>query len=142
MIAIKVVRPWTFLRIAKYIAIAFGGLVIALILLVVTLNWWMSGGVFTVSRFDQTVWFAPQTHATEFTCYRGRMAKDIKNRLLTLDMTHKDIEHLLGTPDGHFTSAEYQYILGMCSGFMIDYDVLHIYFGTDGKYANSAILQH
>ncbi|OGS90182.1 MAG: hypothetical protein A2061_10050 [Gallionellales bacterium GWA2_59_43] len=142
MTEVKAKTPVTFRRVAKYIAIAIGVLAIALILFVAVLYWWMSGGVFTVSRFDRTQWFAPQTEAAEFTCYRGKMAGDIKNRLLIPGMSRQDAEHLLGVPAEHVTPAEYQYILGVCSGFMIDYDVLHIYFDPDGKYTSSEIVQH
>lgn len=135
-------RPWTVSRVAKYLAVTIGSLLLVLVLLVAAFYWWMSGGVFTISRFDPEAWYAPQTNITDSTCYRGGMAADIRDRLLKPGMTHQDVERLLGKPDGHTTPAEYQYILGMCSGFMMDYDNLHIYFDRSGRYERAAIIQH
>jgi SmpA/OmlA family protein len=138
----KAAHRWTILRIAKYIGIITGTLLLALLILAAVFFWWIHRGVFTVSRFDPTVWFASQTNETDSTCYRGGMAADIKDRLLKPGMTYQEVERLLGKPDGHSTPKEYQYILGMCSGFRMDYDTLHVYFNVDGKYERAAIIQH
>jgi hypothetical protein len=70
------------------------------------------------------------------------MAADIKDRLLTPNLTNVDVEGLLGKPDGLSTPHEYQYILGMCSGFGMDYDNLHIYFNDAGRVERAEIFQH
>ena len=119
-----------------------GILLIAVFALAAFAYWWMSGGVFTTSQFDSTVWFARQTNATDSTCYRGGMAANIRDRILKPSMTHQEVEQLLGKPDGYSTPGEYQYILGMCSGLMWDYDNLHVYFNGEGKYERAAIIQH
>lgn len=142
MADVAAARPWTFLRALKWVGVAIGTLLITAVALAVFAYWWMSGGVFTTSRFNSTVWFAPQTNEIDSTCYRGGMAADIKDRLLTPGMTHQDVEQLLGKPDGHSMPGEYQYILGMCSGLMMDYDILHVYFNGAGKYERAAIVQH
>lgn len=104
--------------------------------------WWMNYNVFGTSSFDSKVWFAHQTDKSDVTCYRGGMAEDIRESMLNPKMTHKDIENILGTPDGGATKKEYRYILGMCSGIGMDYDDLHIYFDQTGHYEKSAIIQH
>ena len=98
--------------------------------------------MFTVSRFDPKGWFAPQTNETDSTCHWGGMVADIRDRLLKPGMMHQDVERLLGKPDGHTTLEDYQYILGMCSGFRMDYDKLHVYFDTSGRFERAAIIQH
>ena len=122
--------------------IAIGAFACALVALFVAAHWWMTGGVFTTARFDSAVWLAPQTSETDTTCHRGHMAADIKERVLKREMTREDVERVLGKPDGYSTAGEYQYILGMCSGLLMDYDNLHVYFDSDGKYERAAIVQH
>jgi len=46
----------------------------------------------------------------------------------------------LGLPDSE-TNSEYQYILGMCSGLQMDYDVLHVYF-ENGRISDAKVYQH
>lgn len=69
------------------------------------------------------------------------MAHDIRS-LLSEKMSREDVVRLLGKPDGHHTDQEYQYVLGMCSGFLIDYDNLHVYFDSKGFFSNASIIQH
>lgn len=135
-------RSWTRLRITQYALGAVAVLLLALVFSLGAFYWWMVGGVFRQSRYDAALWFAPQTNLTDSTCYRGGMATDVKDRLLQPGMTHEDVERLLGKPDGRSTQGEHQYILGMCSGFGMDYDNLHIYFDSNGKYTHAAIFQH
>jgi hypothetical protein len=104
--------------------------------------WWSHYHVFRTDSFDAKVWFEPQSNKSENLCYRGGMAGDIKDRLLTRDMLREDVVRLLGQPDGHSTEQEYEYFLGLCSGFQIDYDILHVYFDASGHYSQSRILQH
>jgi hypothetical protein len=129
-------------RVLKYAGIAVGSLFLGLVLLVGFAHWYMSGGVFWIGRFDEKAWAAVPSKDTRSECYRGRMAADIKNRLLKSSMGHGDVERLLGKPDGRSSPGEYQYVLGMCSGLQIDYDVLHVHFDVNGKLASASIRQH
>jgi hypothetical protein len=74
-------------------------------------------------------------------CHRGGMAQNIKDELLNAQMSRADVEALLGPPN-YRSPEEYAYGLGACSGLRIDNDVLHVYFGENGKYKASAIRQH
>jgi hypothetical protein len=104
--------------------------------------WWIHDGVFRMQSFDAKQWFAPLTKETEFGCYRGGMARDIKDRVLKPQMSRNDVMGVLGKPDGHSTEEQYQCILGMCSGFQMDYDVLHVYFDGLGRFTHARIMQH
>jgi hypothetical protein len=104
--------------------------------------WWASVGVFSTSRFDKAEWLTHVPQEREITCYRGGMARDIKNRLLTPGMTKQEVEALLGPPDNNHKPQELEYTLGMCSGFRIDHDGLIIRFSTEGRLINAYIVQH
>lgn len=69
------------------------------------------------------------------------MANDVRNLLLRKGMTKFEVGQLLGKPDDE-SSLEYQYVLGLCSGMGWDYDNLHIYFDSEGKLIDTAIIQH
>jgi hypothetical protein len=106
---------------------------------------WGDGiGVFSTSKFEQQKWLQkPPLNLDEPTCYRGAMAKDIKNRVLQPGMTRQDVETLLGEPDKKSRPREYQYTLGMCSGpnFKMAYDALYVYFGDDWRLTYASISQ-
>jgi hypothetical protein len=104
--------------------------------------WWSHIGVFTADRFERAAWFRPISDAQSATCYRGGMARDIQKRLLKPGMSKADVEGVLGAPNDIGRANEYRYALGMCSGFGIDYDDLHIYFNERGALERSDIIQH
>ncbi|MDM0087025.1 MULTISPECIES: hypothetical protein [unclassified Variovorax] len=105
------------------------------------LYWLFHGGVFATSRFDSTAWSAKQTNASDADCYRGGMAMHIKEQILRPGLRREDVVRVLGQPDGE-KPGEIHYTLGMCSGFRIDFDGLHVYFDPAGGLAHVAILQH
>lgn len=134
---------WNLARIAKYAAISVGVYVAFNIGYIALLLWSSSGDPFVVDRFDEKAWLIAPTETEQITCYRGGMANDLKDRVLKAGMTRFDVEGLLGPPDaGSSTSAEYQYVLGMCSGLGWDFDVLHVHFTGDSKLERVAIIQH
>jgi len=120
----------TFLAITGFLAI-LGGIFV----------WWMTIGVFSHQSFDTKKWNIPLTQELDSTCYRGGMAKDIRDNLLKQGESKQFVENLLGKPD-HIQENEYSYVLGMCSGFGFDYDNLHIYFNKQDKIIYSKIRQH
>lgn len=130
------------LKIIKWILISIGAIFLVLLFLFIFAYWYMSSGVFSSESFDQTKWHAALTDESDATCYRGGMAKDIQNNLLSNAMTENDVVILLGKPSGHFTKQEYQYSLGMCSGLAFDYDYLHIYFDEKAHFSHAKIIQH
>jgi hypothetical protein len=97
---------------------------------------------FSFSDFNQKKWFAPVSTAESLSCYRGSMGNDIVENVLKAGMSHQDVVNLLGPPEREETPRESEYVLGMCSGLGMDYDVLHIYFYQSGKLTHSEILQH
>jgi hypothetical protein len=133
---------WTFWGVVKYALIAFGVLVALFLAALAYLWWWMSGGIFTQERFEPKVWSRPITNAEDSTCYRGGMAADIRDRVLRPGMSRAEVKRLLGEPDKDFKQDEYWYVLGMCSGLRIDYDVLHVYFDANGALQRAQIRQH
>lgn len=109
---------------------------------IVSFSWWMHSHVFSISKFDPVIWFAPASNETESSCYRGGMAHDIIDRLLNGNMTNRQVESLLGKPEEGSLPSHYTYTLGMCSGFRFDYDTLDIYFNDKGTYVHATIIQH
>ncbi|MGZ8182450.1 MAG: hypothetical protein ACXWT1_10855 [Methylobacter sp.] len=136
-IAVKA-SPWSFGRIAKCAAIA---LLLFAIAYASWLYWLFEGGVFSTSNFEPSVWYAKQTSETVMSCFRGGMANDLKNRVLQPGFSQSAVMQILGEPDG-MKPAEFEYILGMCSGFGIDYDSINIYFNGRGELIHVAIFQH
>jgi hypothetical protein len=131
---------WHVARVAKY---TFRALALFIIILGLFSIWWMSSGVFSVNSFDEQIWLAPPTKGAQGRCYRGGMAGDIKNRVMKPGMTRSEVERLLGQPDASLSKpTEYRYVLGLCSGFRVDLDDLHVYFSSDGKLERVAIIQH
>lgn len=101
----------------------------------------MSDGVFSADEFDANVWHAKVPDQLESTCYRGGMAADIRERIISVGMSKMQVQAVLGKPD-HDTPTESRYVLGMCSGMRIDYDDLHIYFNSSGTVISTKIIQH
>lgn len=118
----------------------FVGLVIFIFLAICIFKWWASTGTFSTSKYDPEAWFKKQTNESVTSCYRGSMAFDIRDNLLVKGMSKEKVFSLLGEPDSS-NESEYQYVLGMCSGLRIDFDVLHVYF-KDGALANAEVYQH
>jgi hypothetical protein len=116
------------------------GFLLLLFVAIMVFGWWASKGTFSISKFDPVIWHAKQTNETEAGCYRGGMAYDIRERILEPGMSKNKVSSILGEPDSSGDS-EFQYILGICSGFRIDYDVLHVYF-KEGNLVNAAVYQH
>ena len=102
----------------------------------------MSSGVFGTLHFDERGWTASISNAEDANCFRGGMAKDLRDNVLSSKMAKEEVIDLLGRPSGSFTKQEYQYLLGMCSGFGMDYDNLHVYFDEQGKFSHAKIMQH
>ncbi|WP_435509286.1 hypothetical protein [Variovorax sp. LT1R16] len=126
------------LRAIKWLAL---GAIVVFVAYAGLFYWLFHGGVFATSRFDSTAWFAQQTNESDAYCYRGGMAKHIKDEILRPGLKREDVVRLLGQPDSE-NSREIQYVLGMCSGLRIDFDGLHVYFNSRGELERVAILQH
>lgn len=129
-------------KFVKWLRISAGA-VLAILLALPSLAWWyMSTGVFATDSFDKAAWSAIPRGDEDFTCYRGGMAEDIRDNVLSHRMTGDDVIALLGRPDGNLAAREYQYVLGMCRGFGFDYDNLHVYFDEHGHFSHAEIMQH
>lgn len=126
----------------KLIFISLGAISIALVTLLLLAYWYMSSGVFGSESFEKTKWHIAISDENSATCYRGGMAKDIRDNFLSNKMNENDIINLLGAPDRYFAKNEYQYSLGMCSGLGFDYDSLHIVVDEHGYFSQAKIIQH
>jgi outer membrane protein assembly factor BamE (lipoprotein component of BamABCDE complex) len=105
------------------------------------LYWLFHGGAFATSRFDSTAWSTKQTNESVSHCYRGGMAKHVKEQVLRPGLKREEVLRILGQPDFE-KPDEVHYVLGMCSGLRIDFDGLHVYFNSTGELERVAILQH
>lgn len=102
--------------------------------------WWMHEGIFSTEKFDATKWRSRISDQQDATCYRGGMAKDIKDTVITVGTHKQQVETLLGKPDSTVSPFQYDYILGMCSGW--DYNNLHIFFDVRDTVIRVSIAQH
>jgi hypothetical protein len=91
--------------------------------------------------FDREVWIR-EAGSEARDNPRGGMAKAVVRMLETRRPTRDEVRRILGRPESGDGSAQYQYVLGMWSGFGVDLDFLHVYFTDDGAFARAAILQH
>lgn len=116
---------------------------IVLIILISMLNHFMIIGYQGIERFDPEIWFVRVTNEIDATCYRGAVANDLCNRLITKNMTKQEVVDLLGEP-GRFsingTKYEMDYSLGFCS--MADYNSLIIQLDNSERVANVHTRQH
>lgn len=124
----------------KYLLISLG---LGVLLAAAYYVYRLSLSPFETDSFEKAEWQQEVSLEESFSCYRGGMASDIKNNKLVAGMRVEHVVNLLGKPDTtKFNKQEIQYILGMCSGFGIDYDVLHIHFNEHGEFTNAKIIQH
>lgn len=130
-----------FLYILKKVIISFLAFVGFLSILGGIFTWWSTIGVFSHQSFDSKQWNIKLTQELDSSCYRGGMARDIRDNLLKQGQSKQYVKNLLGEPDST-RDNEYSYVLGMCSGFGFDYDNLHIYFDKQDKLIYSKIRQH
>ena len=103
--------------------------------------WLLKGGIFRTSGFDEVKWKLFSKKTTDFSCYRGGMAHDIKTNILYVGLTKTEVEKLLGTPDSYRTNV-HEYLLGMCSGLRLDFDTLDVHFNSKGRLVNVQVVQH
>jgi hypothetical protein len=103
--------------------------------------WLFKGGIFRTSSFNQHEWKSLAKKSDDSSCFRGGMAGDIKENVLSAGMTKTEVEKRLGLPDSNKIDA-YEYLLGMCSGLRIDFDTLDVHFDSDGKLVDVYIVQH
>jgi hypothetical protein len=73
---------------------------------------------------------------------RAHMIRDLLNNHLREGMLSAEVVTLLGNPDDGSTKQHSEYILGMWSGFRMDYDVLEIDFDSTGRVSSIAVVQH
>ena len=126
----------------RVLLVGIGGTFALIVCAIAIFSWYIHVAPFRKLSFDPAIWSASLTRETETTCYRGGMAHDIREQHLNQRMSRADVLSLLGQPDALNTDTQYQYVLGMCSGFLMDYDVLDVYFDSAGHYLQAKIVQH
>ncbi|MFC7519044.1 hypothetical protein ACFQUU_29000 [Herbaspirillum sp. GCM10030257] len=94
------------------------------------------GETFNKARWENALRCSSNTQCmeVEMACVRGPMYRDLKGNYLSDGTTKEDVLRLLGSakPD-HQNPSCMVYELGMCSGFKMDYDYLHICFDMSDK---------
>lgn len=116
---------------------------IILIVFLSMLNHFMIIGYQGIERFDPNIWFVKVSNEVDTTCYRGALANDLSNRLITKNMTKQEIINLLGEPDRisqNDMKYEMDYSLGFCS--MADYNSLIIHLDSSERVENVHTRQH
>ncbi len=106
-------------------------------------NYMMIIGYQGIERFDPKIWFQKVSNEVDCTCYRGALANDLSNRLITQDMTKQEVINLLGEPDRislNDMKYEMDYSLGFCS--MADYNSLIIHLDSSERVENVHTRQH
>jgi hypothetical protein len=91
--------------------------------------------------FNRSVWIA-QTNNEDPDNPRAKMVGDLQRRFIKWGTPCKRVIELLGEPDFMGPDNEYEYILGMWSGFRMDYDTFNVYFDSDGLVTGTQVVQH
>jgi hypothetical protein len=124
---LEVMTPTVFLWIKRL-------LVLAAICFVVFAGWFYHTFIndpFDDWWFDQKIWKAENNIA--FDNPRGRMAYDLRHRVLKPKMTRKQVLALLGPPDAGESKTSLSYNLGAWSGFGMDPDFFAVEFDKSGR---------
>ena len=119
-------------------------LVVAIAVFSIFLGWqyWLfKGGIFRTSSFNEQEWKSLSRKTSDFSCYRGGMAHDIRTNVLRAGQSQGEVEKLLGKPDSDKGTVQ-EYFLGMCSGLRIDFDTLDVHFNAAGKITSVHVVQH
>lgn len=95
----------------------------------------------SLAKFNHDQWIAIEKAEDKFSCGRGSMGRDIVKNILKVGLSTSEIETVLG-PATFKKAEELQYHLGLCSGFRMDYDFIHIYLDDHGRMTHAEILQH
>lgn len=131
-------RYWTFWRI---LFVSLGTIAFFAIAFISWQYWLIKGGVFRTSSFDATEWKSLKVGTADSSCYRGGMVRDIQRNVLRVGLTREEVEQLLGAPDASRDSI-HEYVLGMCSGWRIDFDTLDVRFDSTGRLLTTQVTQH
>ncbi len=90
------------------------------------------------ANFDPVIWHESQNcgrDGCDAACIRGAMLRDLKKNYLKTGMPRDKITALLGYeqhPKSHLGDCLI-YSIGMCGILPIDYNFMHICFGTNGR---------
>ncbi len=96
---------------------------------------------FNDEKFNQAVWL--QYHKSDdWNNPRGKMAEDLKKKILKAKMSRQEVLNMLGPPDFREEKVLLSYDLGMWSGFRIDGDSFDVYFDSSDHVEEILIVQH
>ena len=96
---------------------------------------------FSGRRFNPQDWAAHRNDESPDNP-RAHMVADLFKNHLRTGMSRNEVQALLGEPEEKTDAGEWLYILGMWSGFRIDYDLLHIQFDADHDVTSFGCFQH
>ncbi len=70
------------------------------------------------------------------------MVGDLQRHYIKPGISQQQVIELLGKPDSERQNNVYEYILGMWSGFRIDYDTFDVHFDSNGLVTKTQTVQH
>lgn len=92
------------------------------------------------ASFDKTGWdSAPGNDYVD--CVRLEMVADLKDKILLPGLSRIEVVRILGEPDTEEGNG-IGYVLGMCSGYGFDYDLMHVLFDENGGVSVVEVRQH
>lgn len=74
-------------------------------------------------------------------CTRLEMVADLKDKILLPGLSRTEVVRILGEPDTE-EGRKIGYVLGMCSGYGFDYDLMHILFDENSGVSVVKVRQH
>jgi hypothetical protein len=91
--------------------------------------------------FNRSVWLA-QADSNNPDNPRARMVGDLQRHYIKPGISQQRVIELLGKPDSERQNNVYEYILGMWSGFRIDYDTFDVHFDSNDLVTRTQVIQH
>ncbi|HEY3327236.1 MAG TPA: hypothetical protein VGK14_08685 [Novimethylophilus sp.] len=113
--------------------------VFTVVVTVVFFAWWAMRErfVFGHDAFDQVRWASSAANGSA-ACDRGKMVRDLRERLLRPGISKPEATMLLGRPAWE-EPAQIEYELGVCQWVVHG---LRLYFDSNGRLTHTAIVQH
>jgi hypothetical protein len=118
------------------IALSLAAIVLALAIFLVR-----RADPFSGVAFDRAVWIRFRNNDDPDNP-RAQMVSDLLRNHLHQGMSQSEVIELLGEPEEKPNRNHYEYVLGMWSGFRVDYDVLEVDFDSAGRVSLIRVVQH
>jgi len=119
------------------LTVAAGAVLVVFLDLTGTLFW----KPFADRRYDPSAWRRESGRMNE-NSRRGSMVCDLERRIIRRGMTRAEVIAHLGEPDGTKDPDDYGYVIGMWTGFRMDFDTFDVLFDDQGRVVETRIVQH